>query len=163
MAVNQADFSKANAAFVESFKDGDKPLPPARKAVLITCMDARIHPEKALGVDIGDIHVIRNAGGRAVDALRSVTISQQLLGTTEVYVVHHTDCGMVTFTTQQLRQIVKERLGADDTTHYHEFSDLEQSVRDDVELLKSSPLVKPGTPVVGGVYDVHSGAVRWLD
>ena len=415
---NFDDFVAGNEEFVATFKDGDKPMPPARKALLVTCMDgalpiprrephvgchqrcpapllalaasasrslsppamwpagrtgarqaacpfsaplcrlcaARIHPEKALGVDIGergrraggalhvpplversttsarwcpsggaprphghscqpppagDIHVVRNAGGRAVDAVRSVTISQQLLGTTEVsqavrtphapgrgrgvpagaqhtcatpchpphtlalatthvrvhaheatsathhnamhavppsripafpqiFVVHHTDCGMLTFSTPQLQGIVKDRLGHDDATHYHEFrwggggggtrmgwgsscppsdeaasggagratcahgmqhrrgaslrlphppqqhfnrsplrsahptwpsplppkrythSDLEKSVRDDVALLKASPVVRPGTPIRGGIYDVRTGKISWL-
>ncbi|EFN52746.1 hypothetical protein CHLNCDRAFT_26430 [Chlorella variabilis] len=160
---NFDDFVAGNEEFVATFKDGDKPMPPARKALLVTCMDARIHPEKALGVDIGDIHVVRNAGGRAVDAVRSVTISQQLLGTTEIFVVHHTDCGMLTFSTPQLQGIVKDRLGHDDATHYHEFSDLEKSVRDDVALLKASPVVRPGTPIRGGIYDVRTGKISWLD
>ncbi|PRW33333.1 carbonic anhydrase [Chlorella sorokiniana] len=160
---NLGEFSKNNEAYVAGFASGGKPMPPARKALLITCMDARIHPEKALGVDIGDIHTVRNAGGRAVDALRSVTISQQLLGTTEIYVVHHTDCGMVTFSTPQLQSIVKEKLGHEDHTHYHEFSDSEQSVRDDIKLLRESPLVIPGTPIKGGIYDVNTGKITWLD
>ncbi|KAL4854447.1 hypothetical protein ACK3TF_004801 [Chlorella vulgaris] len=159
---NFDDFQQANASFASSFQDGDKPMPPARKALVITCMDARIHPEKALGVAIGDIHVVRNAGGRAVDAVRSVTISQQLLGTEEIYVIHHTDCGMLTFSSDQLRGIVKERLGHEDHTHYHEFSDLEASVRDDVKLLKESALVRPGTAIRGGIYDVTTGKVAWL-
>ncbi|PSC68112.1 carbonic anhydrase [Micractinium conductrix] len=160
---NRADFDAANASYVAGFSAGGKPMPPKRQALVIACMDARLHPEKALGVEIGDIHVVRNAGGRAVDALRSVTISQQLLGTTEIYILHHTDCGMLTFSTAQLQGIVKERLGADDGTVYHEFSDLEQSVRDDVALLRASPLVAPGTPITGGVYDVHTGKITWLE
>ena len=126
-------------------------------------MDARLHPEAALGLSIGDSHMIRNAGGRVSgDALRSLAISQQLLATNEIYVIHHTDCGMVTFKDEDIRGILKERLGdaagaAADAIDFLPFSDLEQSVRDDVEIIKKSPLINPGTPITGFVYDVKTG------
>lgn len=92
------EFVEANGRYAAQFKKGDLPLPPARKVAVVACMDARLDPARALGLEEGDAHVIRNAGGRASDALRSLIISQQLLGTREVVVVHHTDCGMLTFT-----------------------------------------------------------------
>jgi carbonic anhydrase len=126
-------------------------------------MDARLHPEKALGIDIGDSHMIRNAGGRVSDdALRSLAISQQLLGTNEVYIIHHTDCGMLTFTNDVIRGIIKDKLDADTTDiDFLPFLEtLEKSVIEDVDTVVKSPLINPGTPVVGLIYDVRSGKVQ---
>jgi carbonic anhydrase len=128
-------------------------------------MDARLHPEAALGLSIGDSHMIRNAGGRVSgDALRSLAISQQLLGTNEIYVIHHTDCGMVTFQNETIRGLLKERLGdaageAADAIDFLPFPDTEQSVLDDVAIIKNSPLINPGVPIVGAIYDVKTGKV----
>src|SRR6187200_1464768 len=102
------EFLKANEAYVAQFTKGDLPMPPGRKAAVVVCMDARIDPAKALGLEEGDAHVIRNAGGRAEDAIRSLAISQELLGTREIVVIHHTDCGMLTFSNDDIRQ----KLGA---------------------------------------------------
>ncbi|KXZ54097.1 hypothetical protein GPECTOR_5g200 [Gonium pectorale] len=159
MALRE-EFLEANSAFAAEFKDGDKPLPPARKALILACMDARLHPEKAVGLHIGDCHCVRNAGGRASDdAIRSISISQRLLGTKEVHVIHHTDCGMLTFTNDQIAAKIKEDLGTDAGygRDFLPFADLEQSVRDDVATVKSSPLVAPDTVVHGYVYDVKTG------
>src|SRR2546429_6672704 len=103
MSVAQ-EFQKANDAYASTFSKGDLPMPPARHAAVLACMDARLHPAKFLGLEIGDAHVIRNAGGRASDdAIRSLIISSRLLGTNEFMVVHHTDCGMLTFSNDDLR------------------------------------------------------------
>jgi carbonic anhydrase len=151
----------ANDAYVEGFTKGDLPMPPGRKFAVVACMDARLDPAKALGLEEGDAHVIRNAGGRAADALRSLVISQRLLGTQEVLVVHHTDCGMLTFDNPTLRGIVQEQLGVDvSDTDFLPFSDVEQSVRDDVEIIRSSPLIPNDTPVTGFVYDVKTGQIH---
>jgi carbonic anhydrase len=149
---------KANAEYVKTFDQGDLPLPPARKLAIVTCMDARIVPSRAFGLKEGDAHVIRNAGGRARDALRSLIISQRLLGTNEVAVIHHTDCGMVTFTNPVLHAKVKQDLGADASTiDFLPFTDVEESVREDVSFLLSTPLI-PGDVIIRGfVYDVRSG------
>ncbi len=134
------------------------PLPPARKVAIVTCMDARIDPAGILSLAEGDAHVIRNAGGRAAEALRSLVISQRLLGTRAVAVIHHTDCGMLTFSNQQLTTQVKAELGADASgIDFLPFSDLEASVIEDVRLLTDSPLLEPQTPIRGFIYDVHSG------
>src|SRR5918911_5596721 len=101
---------QANARYAERFDRGDLPLPPARRVAIVTCMDARIVPSKALGLEEGDAHVIRNAGGSAREALRSLVISQRLLGTNAVAVIHHTDCGMLTFTNRDLHEKVKREL-----------------------------------------------------
>src|SRR5215217_811733 len=104
-------FLKANEAYAASFSKGELALPPARKVAVVVCMDARIDPAKALGLEEGDAHVIRNAGGRAADALRSLAISHELLGTREIVVIHHTDCGMLTFSNDDIRQKLADELG----------------------------------------------------
>ncbi len=155
------EFLKANEAFAASFDRGDLPMPPARKVAVVACMDARLHPEKALGIDIGDAHVIRNAGGRAQDALRSLVISQQLLGTREIVVLHHTDCGMLTFTNEHLAAKIASELGVDvEGQDFLPFADLEQSVRDDVAFLRNSPLIPKDIPISGAIYDVRTGRVH---
>ena len=152
----------ANERYAAGFAKGDLPMPPARRLAVLTCMDARIDPAQALGLEEGDAHVVRNAGGRASeDAIRSLVISQQLLGTREVLVVHHTDCGMLTFTNDQLRERLREHLGADASgVDFLPFADLEQSVRDDVAAIRASPLVPDDVAVRGVVYDVRSGRLR---
>jgi carbonic anhydrase len=151
----------ANDAYAAEFAKGDLPIPPARKLAVVACMDARLDPAKALGLEEGDAHIIRNAGGRAADALRSLVISQRLLGTQEILVVHHTDCGMLTFDNPTLYGICQEQLGADASAiDFLPFSDLEQSVRDDVELIRSSPLIAKDTTVTGFVYDVKTGKIQ---
>ena len=152
----------ANDRYAGAFAQGDLPMPPARRLAVLTCMDARIDPAQALGLAEGDAHVVRNAGGRArEDAIRSLVISQQLLGTREVLVVHHTDCGMLTFTNDQLRERLREHLGADASgVDFLPFADLEQSVRDDVATIRASPLVPDDVAVRGVVYDVRSGRLR---
>jgi len=120
-------------------------------------MDARLDPAKALGLAEGDAHVIRNANGLAADAIRSLVISQQLLGTREIAIVHHTDCGMLTFTDEQLRTKLHDELGVDTAIPFLAFSDLGWSVRDDIATVKSSPLLLKDVPVRGFIYDVHAG------
>ncbi len=161
MAVTE-ELLTANQEFARNFDRGDLPAPPARHVAVLTCMDARLHPETFLGLDIGDAHVIRNAGGRASDdALRSLVISSHLLGTTEYVVIHHTDCGMLTFSNADLQGKLKEETGADASDiDFLPFSDLEQSVRDDVESIKDSPLLPEGIAIRGFVYDVHTGRLN---
>ncbi len=154
----------ANETYAEGFTKGDLPMPPGRKFAVVACMDARLDPAKALGLEEGDAHVIRNAGGRAADAIRSLVISQRLLGTEEVFVVHHTDCGMLTFDNPTLRGIVRDQLGADASDiDFLPFTDIEQAVREDVELIRSSPLIPDDIPVTGFVYDVKTGKIQQVD
>ena len=152
----------ANEAYASTFgAKGELALPPARQFAILTCMDARLDPAKYAGLSEGDAHVIRNAGGRVSEGLRSLAISQQLLGTEEVVVIHHTDCGMLTFRDEHLRQQPRERLGADaDHIAFLPFADLDESVRDDLRAYRSSPIVRQDVPVRGFVYDVKTGTLR---
>jgi carbonic anhydrase len=158
MAVVE-EFLEANARYAATFDKGHLPMPPARRVAVVACMDARLDPAKVLGLEEGDAHVIRNAGGRTADALRSLIISQQLLGTREVVIIHHTDCGMLTFTDSQLREKVRTELGREPDFPFLSFADLEQSLRDDVGALRSSAFLLK-VPVRGFVYDVKTGRLQ---
>ena len=152
---------RANETYARTFDRGNLPLPPSRQLTVLTCMDARILPSRALGLEEGDAHVIRNAGGRARDALRSIIISQRLLGTRELAIIHHTDCGMLTFTNRDLREKVREDLGQDTGEFdFLPFQDLDESVRQDVEFLQATQLLNPDTLIRGFVYDVKTGKLR---
>jgi carbonic anhydrase len=152
------EFIQANETYASTFQKGDLPLPPGRKVAVLACMDARLDPARALGLEEGDAHVIRNAGGRAADALRSLVISEQLLGTSTIVILHHTDCGMLTFTNEQIHNKIKRELHADaDHIAFLPFPDLEQSVRDDIAFLRQSPLIPDHIEIVGFIYDVHTG------
>jgi carbonic anhydrase len=155
----------ANDRYARQFTKGDLPTPPGRHVAILTCMDARLDPAKFLGLQEGDAHVIRNAGGRASDdALRSLVISQRLLGTREVVVIHHTDCGMLSFRNEELRDQVRRELGADASAiDFLPFSDLEESVRRDVATLRASPLIPKDIAISGFVYDVRTGRLRRID
>lgn len=155
------EFLQANHAYAASFDKGQLALPPKRKVAIVACMDARLDPARALGLVEGDAHVIRNAGGRIADALRSLAISQTLLGTEEVVIVHHTDCGMLTFSDESIRSKLRaERKVDSDAVAFLPFKDLDASVRDDVAAYASSPLVRHDVPVRGFIYDVKSGKLR---
>lgn len=153
------EFLEANEAYAKTFQKGQLPMPPARHVAVLTCMDARLDPARLLGLEEGDAHVIRNAGGRASeDAIRSLVISEQLLATNTVVVIHHTDCGMLTFSNEDLRTKIKQDLKANaDHIDFLPFKDLEQSVRDDMATIKASPLIPKNVEVSGYIYDVKSG------
>lgn len=162
MASAVPEFQTANERYARRFTKGSLPATPGRQVAILTCMDARLDPARFLGLDEGDAHVIRNAGGRASeDAIRSLVISQQLLGTREVVVIHHTDCGMATFTNEQLRDRVRQGLGADASgIDFLPFRDLEESVREDVAAIRDSPLIPKDVQVTGYIYDVRSGRLQ---
>ncbi|VDB95995.1 unnamed protein product [Peniophora sp. CBMAI 1063] len=162
-------FSEANKQYAAAYpaEYTSLAMPPSRKVAVVTCMDARLDPLSALGIKLGDAHVIRNAGGVGQDALRSLVISQRLLGTREIAVFHHTDCGMLTFTSDQLRTIVKDQTPAagplvDAIPTFHEFSDLDAAVKNDVKLLKESPLILDETAITGWIHEVETGKVRQI-
>jgi len=171
----------ANRAYADEFGDKAKlPLPPGRRFAILTCMDARLDPAKYAGLAEGDAHVIRNAGGRASDdAIRSLVISYKLLGTSEWFVVHHTDCGMQLFTDDVMaglldRSLETARIDAQGwhdhgagpgSVHghfvkWHTFADLDASVVQDVARIRSHPLVPRTIPIYGYVYDVRSGRLN---
>lgn len=151
-----------NRRWAETFVGGNLPAPPALRVAVVTCMDARLDPARALGLEPGDAHVIRNAGGRATeDAVRSLVISSHLLGTREFAVIHHTDCGMATFTDEQLRERLRRETGVDASDlDFLAFSEVEESVREDVREIRSSPYLPHGVTVRGFVYDVRTGTLR---
>lgn len=156
------EFKRANEQYAAGFEGGDLPVPPARKVAVVTCMDARLDPEQFLGLRLGDAHVIRNAGGRvSEDAIRSLVISERLLGTEEIVVVHHTECGMMTFQNEDLAAKIKEDLGVDASGQdFLTFSSLEESVREDVEKVRASDLIPDDISVYGAIYDVKTGEIR---
>ena len=154
---------EANEGFASSFGEGELKIPPARGVAVLTCIDARIDPAKLLGLEIGDAHVLRNAGGRASDdAIRSLIVSSWILGTREFAVIHHTDCGMGYFSNDELIQKLKEASGEDfSSTDFLTFTDVDESVRDDVARIRDLGSKLPeGVKVSGYVYDVTSGALR---
>ena len=152
---------KNNATYAESFEKGDLPLPPARGVAVVACMDARLDVHKILGLEEGDAHVIRNAGGVITDdEVRSLTISQRLLGTREVILIHHTDCGMLTFSDDELKAQIHEEVGLKPHFSMESFSDLEEDVRQSIARIKASPFVPHKEGVRGFVYEVETGRLR---
>src|SRR5689334_6790215 len=153
------EFLSANATYQDNF-NGPLPLPPARKVAVLACMDARLDPAKILGLNEGDAHVIRNAGGVVTeDALRSLAISQRLLGTEEIVLVHHTDCGMVTFTDDGFRQDIEEDTGIRPTWAAEAFPDAAADVRQGINRIRSNPFIPHKDNVRGFVFDVATGAI----
>jgi len=150
-----------NAAYARSFTAGDLPMPPARKVAVVACMDARLHVYGILGLREGDVHVIRNAGGVVTDdAIRSLLISQRLLGTEEIILLHHTDCGMLTFTDDEVKRAIENETGLRPHFALESFSDLEQDVRQSIARIKASPFVPRRESVRGFIYDVTTGLLR---
>jgi carbonic anhydrase len=151
----------ANTRYVAGAAPVDLPAAPARRLAVVTCMDARIDPLACLGLQPGDAHIIRNAGGRvSEDVLRSLIISAHLLGTREVAVIHHTDCGLLGLSNDDIRQRVAPGAGRNPSgIDFLPFSDQEGSVRDDVAGIRSSPFLDPDTAVRGFIYDVRTGAL----
>src|SRR5947209_13954259 len=135
-------------------------MPPARKLAIVACMDARLTVDQALGLNTGDAHIIRNAGGVVTeDVLRSLLISHYLLGTQEFLIINHTDCGMLTFKDEELRDRLERMTGSVTMApfHFHAFTDLEENVREQMERVKSHPWLPEHVPVRGFVYDVKTG------
>jgi carbonic anhydrase len=150
-----------NEAYAESFEKGDLPLPPARAVAVVACMDARLDVHKILGLQEGDAHVIRNAGGVITDdEVRSLTISQRLLGTREVILIHHTDCGMLTFSDDELKAQIHEEVGLKPHFSMESFSDLEDDVRQSIARIQHSPFIPHKESVRGFIYEVESGRLR---
>ena len=147
--------------YAAGFDKGDLPLPPARKVAIVACMDARLNPYGLLGLQEGDAHVIRNAGGVITDdEIRSLAISQRLLGTEEIILIHHTDCGMLTFTDDDFRRQIQDDVGIKPEWAAEAFPDLEEDVRQSVARVTASPFIPRKESVRGFVYEVETGRLR---
>ena len=144
--------------YAETFDRGELPMPPAKRVAILACMDARVNPYGLLGLGEGDAHVIRNAGGVVTDdAIRSLAISQRLLGTEEIVLIHHTDCGMLSFKDDDFRRQVEQETGVKPPWAAEAFDDLEQDVRQSIARIKTSPFVPNKDSVRGFVFDVGTG------
>lgn len=144
-----------------NFDKGELPLPPARRVAVLACMDARLNPYGLLGLSEGDAHVIRNAGGVVTDdEIRSLAISQRLLGTEEIMLIHHTDCGMLTFRDDEFRRQIQEDTGIKPEWAAETFEDLEEDVRQSIARIKASPFIPRKDKVRGFVYEVDTGHLR---
>jgi carbonic anhydrase len=144
--------------YARNFDRGDLPLPPAKRVAVLACMDARLNPHALLGLHEGDAHVIRNAGGVVTDdEIRSLSISQRLLGTREIILIHHTDCGMLTFGDDEFRRQVQQETGIKPEWAAEAFDDVEEDVRQSIARIKSSPFIPHKNGVRGFIYDVTTG------
>src|SRR5881398_2690341 len=149
------------SSYSESFDKGALPLPPAKRIAVVACMDARLNPYGLLGLNEGDAHVIRNAGGVITDdEIRSLAISQRLLGTEEIMLIHHTDCGMLTFSDDEFRRSVQDETGIKPEWPAEAFDDLDADVRQSIARIKASPFIPKKDQVRGFVYDVGTGALH---
>jgi len=153
----------SNREYAQSFSYGHLPMPPSRRLAVLACMDARLTIEPMLGLKTGEAHIIRNAGGHATeDALRSLVISLHLLGTEEIMIINHSDCGMLTFKDEELKQKLSQKTGkeAEYPQHFHAFSNLARHVREQVQRIKSHPWIPANVPVRGFIYDVKTGKLE---
>jgi carbonic anhydrase len=162
VAVSVIDELVQNAdPYTESFERGDLPMPPAKRVAVVACMDARLNPYGLLGLQEGDAHVIRNAGGVITDdEIRSLAISQRLLGTEEIMLIHHTDCGMLTFKDDDFRRQVQDDTGVKPEWAAEAFDDLDDDVRQSIARIEASPFIPKKDQVRGFVYEVESGRLR---
>ncbi len=155
------DLLRNNEEYASTFDKADLPLPPAKGVAVVACMDARLDVHKMLGLEEGDAHVIRNAGGVITDdEIRSLAISQRLLGTREIVLIHHTDCGMLTFSDDELKRQIQEDVGIKPHFSMESFSDLDEDVRQSIARIKASPFVPNKDSVRGFVYEVETGRLR---
>ena len=155
------DLLARNASYVERSVRGAPPPAPVMRVAIVACMDARLETGVLLGLEEGDAHVIRNAGGAVTDdVIRSLTISQRLLGTREIMLIHHTDCGMTTFTDEDLKDEIQRETGTRPPFAMKAFSDLEANLRQSIEQVEASPFIPHRDRVRGFVYEVESGRLR---
>jgi len=151
-------------AYAEGFDKTDLPMPPGRKVAIVACMDARLNPHALLGLQEGDAHVISNAGGVITDdEIRSLAISQRLLGTEEVVLIHHTDCGMLTFTDDEFRSSIEDDTGVKPAWASEAFSDLDGNLRQSLARINDSPFIPKKDSVRGFVYEVETGRLREVE
>ncbi|HEV2091902.1 MAG TPA: carbonic anhydrase [Rubrobacter sp.] len=152
---------KNNEEYARGFDKGDLPIPPAKGVAVVACMDARLDVHGMLGLELGDAHVIRNAGGVITDdEIRSLAISQRLLGTREIVLIHHTGCGMLTFTDEEVSDQIEADTGVRPPFALESFSDLEGNVRESIERIRTNPFIPHKDAVRGFVYEVETGRLR---
>ena len=150
-----------NATYAAGFEKAGLPIPPAKQIAIVACMDARLETGALLGLAVGDAHVIRNAGGVVTDdVIRSLTISQRLLGTREIMLIHHTDCGMLTFTDRDLKESICKDTGIRPPFAMEAFSDLDDDVRQSIARIEASPFIEHKQAVRGFVYEIETGRLR---
>ena len=155
------DLLRNAQAYADSFDKGDLPLPPAKKVAVLACMDARLNPYGILGLQEGDAHVIRNAGGVVTDdEIRSLAISQRLLGTEEIILIHHTDCWMLTFSDDEFKRSIQDEVGIKPEWAAEAFGDLDEDVRQSVARIKASPFIPRKDSIRGFIYEVETGRLR---
>ena len=154
------EFLANNARYAQDF-EGPLPMPPARHVAVVACMDARLNVYAALGLHEGEAHVIRNAGGVVTDdQIRSLAISQRLLGTREIILIHHTDCGMLTFTDDQFKRAIQDETGIKPSWSAESFADLDEDVRQSIARIKASPFIPHKDAIRGFVFDVATGKLN---
>jgi carbonic anhydrase len=155
------DLLRNNMRYAEAFDQAEMPVPPAKKVAVVTCMDARIMPSRVLGLDAGDAHVIRNAGGVVTDdTIRSLAISQRMLGTEEIVLIHHTGCGMLALDDDEFRGALEQETGIKPTWAPGAFDDLEDNLRKSIARIEASPFIPNKDSVRGFVYEVETGRLR---
>ncbi|MEN8183641.1 MAG: carbonic anhydrase [Myxococcota bacterium] len=157
-------YLKNNESYAAGFDKEDLPMPPSRQVAIVTCMDARLETGALLGLEEGEAHVIRNAGGVVTDdVIRSLTISQRLLGTREIMLIHHTDCGMLTFSDDEVRETIRKDTGIRPPFAMESFSDLEEDVQESIARIQASPFVAHKDAIRGFVYEVETGRLREVE
>lgn len=155
------NYLENNAKYADAFSKGDLPMPPAKEIAIVACMDARLETGALLGLTEGEAHVIRNAGGVVTeDVIRSLTISQRLLGTREIMLIHHTDCGMLTFQDKDVKDAIKQETGIRPSFALEAFSDLDDDVHQSIERIKTSPFLVHKDAIRGFVFEVETGKLR---
>ncbi|MBW2295017.1 MAG: carbonic anhydrase [Deltaproteobacteria bacterium] len=155
------NYLENNAKYADAFSKGDLPMPPAKEIAIVACMDARLETGALLGLTEGEAHVIRNAGGVVTeDVIRSLTISQRLLGTREIMLIHHTDCGMLTFQDKDVKDAIKQETGIRPSFALEAFSDPDDDVLQSIERIKTSPFLVHKDAIRGFVFEVETGKLR---
>ena len=153
-----------NAKYAAKFSKANLPVPPAKKIAIVTCMDARLEIGALLGLEEGDVHVIRNAGGVVTDdVIRSLTVSQRLLGTREIMLIEHTDCGMLKFTDAELKETIQRETGIRPPFAFDTFSDLEDEVKQSIARIQASPFLLHKDAIRGFMYEVETGRLREVE
>ena len=156
---------RGNAKYARQFSTGRLTMLPSRKVVILTCMDARIEPLRVLGLNEGDAHILRNAGGRVSEAIRSIALSQEFLGTREIVLLHHKNCGLLGTSNEQIRERLGNALGADaaaaaEQIDFEPHADVAQKLKCEIALLKQSPRIHPETPISGFIFDETTGRIE---